>query len=150
MSAALVRIVFTAVVVVAALWYVTAPPKGVDGYRERLASTTETLRSQVQIARIWAEALTDDKATKPAALVGFRETESDAQSAISEFQAHEPPSGVLGLRAEFVSLSAHVLDPLSALRIAAEQERWDEVGRIARPLPGLAERLRAFENRASP
>ncbi len=47
---------------VAALWYVTAPPKGVDGYRERAAATAETLVSQVETARLWAESEEEGRA----------------------------------------------------------------------------------------
>ena len=134
----------------AALWYLTAPPKGVDGYRERAASSAETLRSQVQLARIWVESVEDGESTRTAALVGLQETERDASSAASTFERHEPPSESVELRSAFSSLAGEVTDALGALRVAAQLEEWSRVPQLSEPLPGLAERLREFEERAEP
>ena len=144
------RIVAVATVVAGALWYVTAPPKGVDGFRERSAATAETLRSQIQSDRLWIETLRTGDATHTASLVGFAEAEQDAAAAASQFESYEPPSGTLELRATLSQLSTDVTDALAAIRIAAEQERWDRLGELAGPLPQLAARLQAFEERAEP
>ncbi len=134
----------------ATLWYLTAPPKGVDGYRDRAASTMETIHSQVQLARIWVETEQDGESTKPAVLVGLQEVERDAAGAASRFEGHEPPSQLLGLRAEFTSLTTEVSDALSALRVAAQQEEWERLGELSEPLPELADRLKRFQERAEP
>ena len=67
-------------IVAAAVWYVSAPPKGSDGYRERMAEVTRTLRSQVQSARIWAQTFDDGNAMRAATTVGLEEADSDAAS----------------------------------------------------------------------
>lgn len=108
----------------AALWYLSAPPKGADGYRERAASTAATIHSQVQLARVWVESREDGETTGAATLVGLEEVEGDALSAAAAFGGHEPPSGLLGLRSELDSLASDATDALAALRIAAQQEEW--------------------------
>jgi hypothetical protein len=129
---------------------VTAPPKGVDGYRERAAGGAETIQSQVQLARIWIGALEDDESTRAATLVGLEETERDAIDAAASFERYEPPSELGGLRSEFSSLAASATDALGALRVAAQQEEWERLGVLSRPLPDLAQRLRQFEESAAP
>lgn len=142
---------FAAILAVAAsLWYVTAPPKGLDGYRARAAYTAGTLRSQVQSARLTADAVTDDKLPHAAALVGFEEAESDAASAASGFETFEPPVGAGRVGARFVSLASETTDALAALRISAQQERWDRIRSLAEPLPGLAARLDDLIGRLEP
>lgn len=137
-------------VVAAALWYVTAPPKGVDGYRERAAATAETLVSQLETARLWAESEEEGKALRTTVLVGFEETEEDAEAAATRFEGYEPPDGVGNLREELTNLATEATEALAALRIAAQQERWEDVRELSRPLPGLSERLGALEERAEP
>ena len=132
------------------LWYVMAPPKGVDGFRERSASTAESLRSQVETAAIWAETVAKGDATHAAALVGFEEAEHDASSAISSYETYEPPDDVLPLRAKLIGLASEVTDALGALRIAGQQEDWAEVPALAEPLPRLSADLRRFEDRVKP
>jgi hypothetical protein len=133
-----------------ALWYLTAPPKGLDGYRERAASTAESLRSQVETSRIWVETAADGKATHAATLVGLEEAETDATSAASKFESFEPPAGGLKLRQRFSATSDDVTAALADLRIAAQLERWQEIEGLAEPLPGLAEDLRRFEESVEP
>ncbi len=134
--------------IAACLWYVTAPPKGVDGYGARAAYTAETLRSQAQSARLTVDALAAGELPHAAALVGFEETETDAEAAASGFEAFEPPTGTGSVRDDFVSLAGDTTEALSALRIGAQQERWAEVPRLGEPLPGLVSRLDDFIERA--
>jgi hypothetical protein len=143
--------IVTAVVALTAgtLWYLTAPPKGEDGYRERAASSAETLRSQVELARIWVEAAEDEESTKTAALVGLQETERDATSTASSFE-YEPPAGLNPLRSELSSLARETRNALGSLRIAAQQEEWARFGELASPLSDLAARLEDFEERVEP
>jgi hypothetical protein len=134
----------------AALLYVTAPPRGLDGYRERAAYTTEALGSQVQTALLWAETRDDDKALAPATLVAFEEAEVDAATAASSFEGFTPPSGGERWRTRFVALAAEVDDALARLRIAADRGRWEEMPALSEPLPRLARELARFEERAEP
>jgi hypothetical protein len=136
--------------VAAALWYVTAPPQGVDGYRERAAATAETLVSQLETARLWARTEEEGKALRTTVLVGFEETEEDAGAAASQFESYEPPGGVAALREDLTGLAGEATEVLTALRIAAQQERWEDLPELSRPLPELSERLSAFEQRAEP
>lgn len=137
-------------VVAASLAYVTAPPKGLDGYRERAAATAETLVSQVETARLWSDTYRAGKATTAATLVGFEEAEEDADAAATKFEGYEPPDGGLRYRRELTALAAEVTVALSQLRIAAQQERWEDLAALSAPLAGLAERLSRFEERAEP
>ena len=128
----------------ACIWYVTAPPKGEDGYRERAAATAEALVSQVESARLWAETEAAGKTLPPTALVGLEEAEEDAEAAAAKFEGYEPPDGVEEQRERLVSLAGEASEALAAIRIAAQQERWDDV----RPLPALSRELTAFEEEA--
>jgi hypothetical protein len=130
-----------AIVVVAALWYVQAPPRTVGDYRERAGMTIETLRSQVESARLWTGAVKDDRVTPQAATVAFREAEEDATAVASEFAAWDPPGDTRDLRASITRLASDVIDVLAKLRIAAEDERWNALLRLSAPLPRLADRL---------
>ncbi len=131
--------------VAASFWYVTAPPKGLDGYRERAGQRLETIRSQVQSSRIWLESLDDEEATRSATLVGLREAERDSSESQSDFQEQEAPDGTARLRARFGDVASRAVDALRALRVAAEQERWDELPRLAEPLPRIAADLERLE-----
>lgn len=134
--------------VAAALAYVTAPPKGSDGYHERAAATAEALVSQLETARLWAKNESEGRALRTTALVGFEETEEGAEAATSRFEGYEPPDGTSDLRSELTKLAREAIEALAALRIAAQQERWEEVPQLSRPLPELSEELSAFEERA--
>lgn len=136
--------------VAAALAYVSAPPRGLDGYRERAAATAETLGSQVETALLWSATYGEGKATEAATLVGLEEAEEDADTAAAQFEAYEPPSGGLPYRSDLAALSGAVTDALAQLRIAAQQERWSELPRLSAPLPGLSSRLGRYEERAEP
>ncbi len=138
------------VLVAAAVWYVHAPPRSADAYRERAAQTAETLRSQVQTARIWVRSTEDGEVTHEAATVGLRETEADANKAGSKFEGYDPPAGLVDLRARVSSLATDVTDALSTLRIATAHEEWSELPRLAEPLEDLAERLAELEKAAKP
>lgn len=137
-------------IVVAVLVYVAAPPQGLDGYRERAAASAETMASQVETAALWAETRAADKATGPAALVGFEEAEEDAVAAASKFEGYEPPDEAARLRGRFVSLTDETTAALALLRIAAEQGRWGDLPALASPLGRLAAEWSRFEERAEP
>ena len=130
-----------AIAVLVAVWYVAAPPRTVGDYRERSVMTLETLRSQVETARLWTRAIANDRVTRQAATVAFREAEEDASAAASEFAAWDPRGDTRALRSTITTLGSDVVDSLAKLRIAAEDERWDELPRLAAPLPRLADRL---------
>lgn len=136
------------VAVAAALWYVSAPPKGEDGYRDRLGSAAESVRSQVESARIWSEAFLAGDATTPATLVGFEEAERDSEAAASQLESYEPPQGLLGLRSRFSSLTSEASAAIGELRIAAQLEEWDRIAELAEPLPDLSARLDRLEEKA--
>lgn len=130
--------------------YITAPPRGLDGYRERAAHTAEALGSQVQTALLWAEAHDDGKAFSTSTLVSFEEAEEDAVAAAKSFEGFTPPRGGERWRTRFVALAVEVNDALAQLRIAGAQGRWDEVPALSAPLPRLASELTRFEERVEP
>lgn len=139
-----------AVAIAASLLYITAPPQGIDGYRERAATTARTLVSQAGTASLWVRTHGRGRATDAATLVALEEAEHDARAAATTFEGHEPPEGGLELRRRLASLAGDVNDVLSRLRIAAEQERWDQLGDLGRPLPAISADLSRFEERAEP
>ncbi len=138
------------VVVVASLWYVSAPPRSPDTYRERAAKTAATLSSQVQTARIWVRSSEDGEVTRQAATVGLREAEADANKAASKFETYDPPRGLVDLRSRVSSLAADVTDSLATLRIATAHEQWSQLPRLAEPLERLVNRLDELEKTAKP
>jgi hypothetical protein len=131
--------------VAASVWYLQAPPRTVGSYRDRAASTTEALRSQVQTARLWVGALEDGDATRPAASVAFREAEADAEAALSRFAGYKPPDTTDELRSEVTVVGREVTLALAALKLAADRGEWDDLPRLADPLEPLARRLQALE-----
>lgn len=143
------RVIAAIIVLAAALWYLTAPPRSADAYRERAAATAKTLRSQVQSARIVVESLGDDQLPRAAALVGLEEAERDAGSAANQFEAYEPPEGTLPVREELTGLASEAQGALGALRIAAQQDEWERLSRLAERLPTIAARLGAFQGQVA-
>lgn len=139
-----------AVVVVAALWYVVAPPRDVDGYRERASLTAETLRSQVQTSRIWLRTLARDDTLRTSASVGLREAEEDASAAAASFERYDPPHGTDPLRARLSALAGETTTVLGDIRIAAHRDEWGRLDELGEPLPALADRLEALARRAQP
>jgi hypothetical protein len=137
-------------VVLASLWYVIAPPRGVDSYRERASITTGTLRSQVQTARIWLRTLARDDTLRTSAGVGLREADEDASAAAASFEGYDPPRGTDALRARLSTLAEETTTVLGDLRIAAQRDEWDRLDEIGQPLPALAGRLDALARRAQP
>jgi hypothetical protein len=138
------------VVVAVCVWYVQAPPRTVGDYRERTSMTVESLRSQVQTARLWVREVQAGRVTRRAAVVAFREAEGDAVSAVSRFAPWDPPGDTRDLRPDVARLAGEVTEALAELRLAAEDERWNALPGLATPLPGLAERLDRLARRIDP
>lgn len=134
--------------VLACLWYVQAPPRSADAYRERAVKTAETLRSQVQTTRIWLRTVADDESTRPAASVGFREAEEDAGNAASTFESYDPPTGTDALRRRLTTLAGEVTEALAQVRIAAHRGQWRELPQRGAALAELSERLDELEEQA--
>lgn len=134
--------------ILGSLWYVHAPPRSADDYRERAVKTTETLRSQVQTTRIWLRTIADDRSTRSAASVGFREAEDDASRAASTFENHNPPHGTDSLRRQVSALAGDVTDALAQVRIAAHRGQWRELPDRGAALAELSKRLDELKRRA--
>jgi hypothetical protein len=136
------------VFVLGSFWYVQAPPRTVGDYRERAALTVETLRSQVESARLWVQALEEERTLRPTALVGLREADEDASTAAAEFAGWDPRGDTRRLRSQIATLAAEVTDALGALRVEAEDGQWDALPELAAPLPRLSDRLQALAEQA--
>ncbi len=143
----LIAIVVLALVVLASLWYVQAPPRTEGDYRERAALTAETLRSQLETTELWVRELERDRVTQQAAAVGVREAEADAVAAASEFGAWDPRGDTRFVRSRLMSLVSEATEALSEIRVAAEDGRWEALPRLARPLPRLSARFDSFARR---
>ncbi|MDQ3934840.1 MAG: hypothetical protein M3340_09460 [Actinomycetota bacterium] len=142
--------VLAAILAAASVWYVQAPPRSPETYHDRAVETVEALRSQVQTARIWVRSAEDGETTREAATVGLREAEEDARKAASTFEGYDPPEGTEDLRTRVSALATETTGALARLRIATAQEDWDELTRLAEPLPGLADRLAELDKAAKP
>lgn len=139
-----------AIAIVGSLWWVQAPPRSADSYRERAAATLESLRSHVQTARLWEQSEQRDDAFRTSATVGLEEAEADANKTASKFEGYEPPSGTDDIRSEVSAVATDTTDLLSRLRIAAHRGDWDAVHENARSLEPLAERLEQLAKAARP
>ncbi len=136
--------------VLASMWYVQAPPRTVGDYRERAAMTVETLRSQVESARLWVRTLEQERTTRQAAAVALREADEDASAAASEFAGWDPRGDTRALRSEITALAADVTKALAALRISAEDGQWAALPQLAAPLPRLSDSLERLARRTDP
>jgi hypothetical protein len=139
--------VLLALLVVASVWYVNAPPRGLSAYRERAADTADRLRSHVQSARLWTRVLAEDRAMHAPVAVGLGEAEQDALGDASAFASHDVPSGAAALRSELTELASDVEDVLASLRIATHRDDWGRLPALAAPLAELGERLERFAER---
>jgi hypothetical protein len=75
--------------------------------------TVEFLRSQVQTARLWVEAVGRNDATHPAASVALQEAENDASATAGRFTGWDPPAGADGIRDTVTSLGDEVIQALA-------------------------------------
>lgn len=135
----------------ASLWYTQRPPRSDQEYRNRTAQTAGTLRSQVVTAQLWAEQVHADRAMTQAADVGIREAEAAAQAATSTQAAWDLPDGVRReVRTTALTLGDEVTTLVGDMRLAAHDERWDDVHRLSRDARPLARRLTEFEQAVDP
>ena len=142
--------VVIALLALTSLWYVQTPPRTAGDYRERAGMTAELLRSQAESARLWVSAVEADRTPRQTATVGLREAEEDAVEVAAEFAGWDPPTRALReLRSELTAAADETTSALGAIRIATEDERWDELGALAQPLTRLAERLERLARTAA-
>jgi type II secretory pathway component PulM len=105
-----------AILIAVSVWYVVAQPRTAGDYRERAALTPQTLRSQVESARLWVEAVESDRVTRQPAAGAFREAEEDAAAAASAFSA-------LGSNRRHLVLVGHAFSSTLAFRRASRYIR---------------------------
>lgn len=132
----------------ASLWYVVAPPRSEQAYRDRAADATATVHSQVVTAELWAREAAGGDAFTTSAVVGIEDAERRASNAAAAFAHHDPPDGLDATRADVTHLLTEATDLLASVRIAAHRGRWGDVAsaraeldRIARDLEALRRRL---------
>ncbi|OKJ94501.1 hypothetical protein AMK26_32225 [Streptomyces sp. CB03234] len=115
-------------------------------YREKVANTAQAVRSSIETARLLAGAAGEGKAPGPYTSRTLSQLESAVGSVSTQFGSVQPPTReATALRGDVISLLDEVQGVLSQLRIAARQSRLQVLPRLAKPLPGLSERLRRFE-----
>ncbi|MBD0338984.1 MAG: hypothetical protein ICV67_06845, partial [Thermoleophilia bacterium] len=112
--------------------------------------TAETLRSQVETARLWVREHVRGNVTGQAVRVSLGEAERDAAAATSRFAGWDPRGETRAVRSEVAALGTDVTETLARLRIAAEDGRWDALPALARPLARLSVRLESAARRADP
>ena len=132
------------------IWWVQAPPRGPESYRESAETAIEKLRSRAETARIWIDQLDRDRVHHAAVEVSLEEAETGAISALAQFEGYDPPRRLEALRTEVATVGDEVTTVLADLRIAARQDRWSELPRLAEPLPELSSRLEELSRKAEP
>lgn len=130
--------------VAGSLWWLQAPPRTSDSYRERAAKQAELLISHVETARLWADGVAEDEVTFRAATVGLHEAETDAARVSSGFESLDPPRGQDELQARFSDLGHETSSALSRVGLAARRGRWQEVTGERDALAAIVRRLHAF------
>lgn len=115
-------------------------------YEEKVANTAESAGSAVQTTRLVVEAAEDGKAPGPYTARAL----SDAETALTSIATHigsvQPPTThSTALRSRVVSLLEDCRTAVAGLRIAAREGRFEELSRLAEPLPRLAARLKQLE-----
>lgn len=115
-------------------------------YEEKVANTAESAGSAVQTARLVVEAADEGKAPGPYTARAL----SDAETALDSISTHigsvQPPTThSTELRSRVTSLLEDCRTALAELRIAARDGRFEELARLAEPLPRLAARLKRLE-----
>jgi hypothetical protein len=133
-----------AALAVASVWYVQAPPRTADAYGDRAAKAATTLRSQLEMARLWAAAAREEQALAASVSVGLEDSERAALRAASRFEAYDPPPDAAGVRTRFTALADEATAVLAELRIAAHREDWSGVAGADARLARLSRRLEAF------
>lgn len=141
-------VLVVALLALVSIWWLVHPPRDAPEYRERAAQTAELLRSQVQTARIWADAVGAGRVTHNAAAIGFADSERAAQSTAASLQSWDPPPGTGALRERLTARAADTTAALGGLRIAAHRGDWEAVPPAARELAPLARALERLEARA--
>lgn len=136
--------------VVFSIWWVQAPPRGSEAYRESAETAIEKLRSRTETARLWVDQLERDRVLRTAVEVSLEEAETGAISALGQFEGYDPPRRLEPLRTDIAQVGDEVTTVLSDLRIAARQGRWAELPRLAEPLEELSSRLDQLSRRAEP
>ncbi|MER7407890.1 hypothetical protein ABT373_36840 [Streptomyces sp. NPDC000070] len=115
-------------------------------YEEKVANTAEAARSAVQTARLVVEAAEDGKAPGPYTARALSDAETALTSIATHIGAVQPPTThATALRSRVTSLLTECRTALAELRIAARDGRFDELARLAEPLPRLASRLKRLE-----
>jgi len=131
-------------VVVASLEYAVAPPRSAPAYSQRASSTLELLRSQVQTARLWIDAVEAGQVTRPAASVAFTEAEEDARTQAGAFAAYDPPEPLERtepLRKLVTTAGDDTVSLLGEVRVAATTDQWGRLNELAPRLDEAQQRL---------
>lgn len=115
-------------------------------YTEKAANTAEAARSAVATAHLLAGAAGEGKTPGRYTGRALSDVEGDLDSLATQFGAVQPPTGDASrLRHRLTSLLADCRAALAELRIAARRGELSELPELARPLPGLVDRLRVIE-----
>ncbi|WP_461088060.1 hypothetical protein [Streptomyces deserti] len=105
-------------------------------YEEKVANTAEAARSAVQTARLVVEAAEEGKAPGPYTARALSDAETAVTSIATHIGAVQPPTThANALRSRVTSLLTECRTALAELRIAARDGRFDELARLAEPLP---------------
>lgn len=141
----------TVLVLSGCLWWALHPPRSEDHYRQESADTAELLRSNVETTRLWLDARAADRVTSNAAEVALTETEGDADSTLSGYTAHQPPSQTATeLRSEVAAIGDRAVTLLGQIRIDARSGHWDAALAARDDLEVVSRQLADLQRRAAP
>jgi hypothetical protein len=136
---------WVAVVLLIPLAACVGPAWSYGSYEGKAGATANDMLSAVASARLTVEVAVRGNAFGPDVTVGLTEAEKDAGAIQGTFDSIQPPDARSDqLRGQLDSLMSSAVSALAALRIAAHRNQISELGRLLKPLSGLADKLDAF------
>jgi hypothetical protein len=148
MARRVLALVAVVLLTAAALWYVQAPPRSPDSFRERTEETALTMRSQAQVTTFWVQAVSAGRVTQQAATVGIEDAERDAQATSARFAGWDPPPDLSNLATQLAGTGSDLVAVLREVRIATHRGDWAQLPATAAQLGPLADRLAGLARRA--
>ncbi len=114
-------------------------------YEGKAAASAESLRSDVESARVIVETAGQDRAYVHFADVLVTDVESDLGGIDSAFMSRQPPTEASdALRVQVGAMLQEAGDAVEGVRIALRRGDVAAAQKAAEPLPRLSERLEAF------
>lgn len=121
------------------------PSRSTADYREKAANAAEAMTSAVSTARLVVQQRADGQAPGSYTALVLSESESDARSITTSFEAVQPPDAAADrIRVDLAPVLSSATDLLTDVRIAARRDDADALARAGPALAGVIDSLRPF------